>query len=383
MVRLRAGDARERAEQPAHPRAPSRGTGRTPARPSGVRLRIEVSCGDVSGAKPVVGGERLLALGGGEGDAVPGAVRRAHGVDLEGDDDAEAPAAAAQRPEQVLALARGHAALAAVGGDDADRADAVEREAVARPESPIPPPSAWPPTATFGHEPAGKVSPRRASRAWVGSSRPPGRSRRGRRSRPRCRARRRRRRQRCGSSSCRCRRCRPSGRQAGRRSGRPTYDGLDVGAVEDLDHRRRADPVVARVEEDAGGVVAAVARREHLAAHGAAQRAQLSARERRGARFRERAEREQRGARGRAPMKSRRVVPSTRNPIPGRARRQPVRRIAIPVRMSSAARSSMRGPYRRASQAPVRQSRPPGMASSGGVSARISQPSRIAIGGTR
>ncbi len=44
----------------------------------------------------------------------------------------------------------------------------------ARPESPIPPPRAWPPTATFGHEPAGKVRPRRASRAWVGRSLPPG-----------------------------------------------------------------------------------------------------------------------------------------------------------------------------------------------------------------
>ncbi len=42
-----------------------------------------------------------------------------------------------------------------------------------------------------------------------------------------------------------------------------------------------------------------------------------------------------------------------------------------------------RGPYRRASQAPVRHSSPPGIASSGGVSARISQPRRIAIGGTR
>ena len=44
----------------------------------------------------------------------------------------------------------------------------------ARPESPTPPPSAWPPSATFGHEPAGIVRPRASSAVYTFASRAPG-----------------------------------------------------------------------------------------------------------------------------------------------------------------------------------------------------------------
>ena len=229
--------------------------------------------------------------------------------------------------------ARGHAPPAAVGGDDADRPDPVEREAVRAAGEAHPAaervaadgdvraraggerePAAGEPRLD-GQQPAARPEHDAAAVDGHGVERADVDHDRGR----------------AGGAPV-------VGVAAGARderhveARRPPHDGLDVGAVADPDHGGRADPVEAGVEEHAGRRVAAVARREDPPADRAAQRAQLRARQRRRPRPARPSASSAAPAAARC-RKSRRVVSS-----PDRRPLSP-RRIAIPVRMSSAARS--------------------------------------------
>ena len=231
------------------------------------------------GRERVPVGERLRARAARVGDAEERrAVHRAR-AQPDGGDDGEAPAAAAQGPEQGVVLV--HPPPAAVGGDDVHARHAVEREAEG--------------AAGEAHPAAEHQPAERHRRAGSGRDRHAAAGQRGV-DRQRARARADRRGSVLDADVVEAAQVHDDRAVAGRvavvavaaRTADerdvvavgPAHHGAHVGAVADADDRGRATAVPARVEHDAGVVVAAVAGREDAAADRVAQRALLRPRER-------------------------------------------------------------------------------------------------------